>query len=225
MALDMLCAERLSADRHARRAGSRSALPGEGQHERAVHVKKAITIGRPAEELYCFWRDFRNLPRFMGHLEDVQVIDERRSHWIAKAPLGRTVEWDAEITEDRPDERLAWRSLKCADVPNDGSVSFEPAPGGRGTVVRVDLRYEPPGGIIGATLARLFGEEPGQQVQEDLHAFKQLMETGEVVQSEASAKGGGAAQPPARGSARGEFGYHAASAPSRAPEGMQGATP
>jgi uncharacterized membrane protein len=225
MALDMLCAERLSADGRARTDGRRSALLGGAPRERAVHVRKAITIGRPAEELYKFWRDFHNLPRFMRHLEAVQVIDERRSHWTAKAPLGRTVEWDAEVTEDRPNERLAWRSLEGADVPNDGSVGFERAPGGRGTVVRVDLRYEPPGGIIGATLARLFGEEPGQQVQEDLRAFKQLMETGEVVQSEASAKGGGAAQPAGGRSAREEFRYPAGTAPSGAPEGMQGVVP
>jgi uncharacterized membrane protein len=223
-ALDVLCAERLSADSGDRTPRSRAALLG-GPRERAVHVRKAITIGRPAEELYRFWRDFSNLPRFMRHLEDVQVIDERRSHWKAEAPLGRTVEWDAEVTEDRPNQRLAWRSLEGADVPNYGSVSFEPAPGGRGTVVKVDLHYEPPGGLIGATIAWLFGEEPGQQVQEDLRAFKQLMETGEVVQSEATVKGGGAAQPPAGRRAREEFSYPGGSATSRAPQGMQGVVP
>ena len=224
--LDVLCAERLGADSGARTGRSRAAaLLGRGQREREVHVRKAITIGRPAEDLYRFWRDFHNLPRFMRHLESVQVIDERRSHWQAKAPLGRTVEWDAEITEDRPNERIAWRSLEGADVPNHGSVSFEPAPGGRGTVVRVDLHYQPPGGIIGATIARLFGEEPGQQVQEDLRAFKQLMETGEVVQSEASAKGGGAAQPPAGSTRREGLRHPAGAATSSAPEGMQGVTP
>ena len=224
--LDVLCAERLGADSGARTGRSRAAaLLGRGQREREVHVRKAITIGRPAEDLYRFWRDFHNLPRFMRHLESVQVIDERRSHWQAKAPLGRTVEWDAEITEDRPNERIAWRSLEGADVPNHGSVSFEPAPGGRGTVVRVDLHYQPPGGIIGATIARLFGEEPGQQVQEDLRAFKQLMETGEVVQSEASATGGGAAQPPAGSTRREGLRHPAGAATSSAPEGMQGVTP
>jgi uncharacterized membrane protein len=188
-ALDVLCGQGLSAEPRAGAGRSRAARLGRASRERAVHVRKAITIGRPAEDLYKFWRDFENLPRFMRHLESVQVTGERRSHWKAKAPFGRTVEWHAEITEDRPNEQLAWRSLESADVPNYGSVTFEPAPGGRGTTVRVDLHYEPPGGVIGATIAKLFGEEPGQQVQEDLRAFKQLMETGEVVQSEASVKG------------------------------------
>jgi uncharacterized membrane protein len=197
-ALDVMCGERLSANARSSAGRSRAALTARAPRERAVHVRKAITINRPAEDLYAFWRDFHNLPRFMRHLESVQVIDERRSHWKAKVPLGRTVEWDAEITEDRPNERIAWRSLEGADLPNYGAVTFEPAPGGRGTTVRVDLHYEPPGGIIGATIAKLFGQEPGQQVQEDLRAFKQLMETGEIIQSEASAKRGGPAQPPAR---------------------------
>jgi uncharacterized membrane protein len=161
-------------------------------------VTRVITIGRPAEELYQFWRKLENLPRFMRHLESVQTMDERRSHWKVQAPLGRTVEWDAEITEDRPNERIAWRSLPGADVTNSGSVSFERAPGGRGTVVRVELQYDPPGGAIGATFAKLFGKAPEQEVQEDLRAFKQVIETGEVVQSDATAKGWGAAQPPAR---------------------------
>src|SRR5918994_5480976 len=223
-ALDVLCAERLSADSGDRTPRSRAALLG-GPRGRAVHVRKAITIGRPAEELYRFWRDFSNLPRFMRHLEDVQVMDERRSHWKAKAPLGRTVEWDAEVTEDRPNERLAWRSLEGADVPNHGSVTFEPAPGGRGTTVKVDLRYEPPGGVIGATVAKLFGREPGQQVQEDLRAFKQLMETGEIVESEATVKGGGPAQPPARKTDRERLRHPAGAAAAGAPEAWQGATP
>jgi uncharacterized membrane protein len=220
-ALDVLCAERLGAESGARPQRSRAALLGGAVGERDVQVRKAITIGRPAEDLYRFWRDFQNLPRFMRHLESVQVMDERRSHWQAKAPLGRTVQWDAEVTEDRPNQRLAWRSLEGADVPDYGSVTFEPAPGGRGTTVRVDLHYEPPGGVIGATLARLFGEEPGQQVQEDLRAFKQLMETGEVVQSEATARGGGAARPP-RGEADRD---HPAGTAAGALRAGQGATP
>jgi uncharacterized membrane protein len=224
-ALDVLCAQRLSAESRARAGRSRAALLGRAAEERAVHVRKAITIGRPAEDLYRFWHDFENLPRFMRHLESVRVIDERRSHWKAKAPLGWTVEWEAEVTEDRPNELIAWRSLEGADVPNYGSVSFEPAPGGRGTVVRVDLYYEPPGGIIGATLAKLFGQEPGQQVQEDLRTFKQLIETGEVVQSEASVKGGGPARPPTGKTDREKLGHAAGPASAGAAHAMQGATP
>ena len=224
-ALDVLCAEQLSGESHARPKKSRLALPGMARRQREVQVRKAITINRPAEDLYKFWRDLSNLPRLMHHLESVQVIDDRRSHWKAKAPLGRMVEWDAEITEDRPNERLAWRSLEGADVPNHGSVSFEPAPGGRGTTVRVDLHYEPPGGVVGATIAQLFGREPGQEVQEDLRTFKQLMETGDVVQSDATVKGGGAAQPTARRVGRAEPGYAGGTSPAGATSVSLGATP
>lgn len=155
--------------------------PGAG-----VQVRRAITIGKPVEEIYRFWRDFTNLPRFMEHLESVQVRGDRRSHWKVRAPVGTTVEWDAEITEDRPNELIAWRSVEDADVPNAGSVRFAPAPGGRGTEILVELRYEPPGGKLGAFVAKLFGEEPGQQVHGDLRRLKQVMETGEVMRSDAS---------------------------------------
>ena len=154
-----------------------------------MHVKKAITVNRPPEEVYRFWHDFRNLPRFMKHLEDVRVTGNRRSHWKAKAPAGTTVEWDAEVVDDRPNELIAWRSLEGADVDNWGSVRFAPAPGGRGTEVRVELDYAPPGGALGATVAKLFGEEPEQQMQDDLRRFKQVLETGEVVYSEATVHG------------------------------------
>ena len=157
-----------------------------------------MTINRSPEEIYHFWRDFQNLPRFMDHLESVDVLDERRSHWRAKAPAGKTVEWDAEIIEDRPNELIAWRSLENADVPNTGSVRFVPAPGGRGTEVHVELKYDPPGGAVGVAIAKLFGEEPNQQVATDLRRFKQVMETGEVVQSDASIhRGPHPARPPA----------------------------
>jgi uncharacterized membrane protein len=142
------------------------------------------------EEVYGFWRDFANLPRFMRHLESVQVHDDGRSHWVAKAPAGRTVEWDAETTEDRPNELIAWRSLPGADVRNSGSVAFAPAPGGRGTEVRVTLEYDPPLGKLGSKIAMLFREEPGQQVYDDLRHFKQVMETGEIVFSDATKRRG-----------------------------------
>jgi uncharacterized membrane protein len=151
-----------------------------------MHVKRAITVNRPPEEVYQFWHDFQNLPRFMDHLESVQVVGDRRSHWKAKAPAGTTVEWDAEMVEDQPNELIAWRSLPGAQVDNSGTVRFQPAPGDQGTEVRVELEYTPPGGAIGAVVAKLFGEEPGQQMDSDLRAFKQVMEVGEVVQSDAS---------------------------------------
>ena len=163
-----------------------------------MNVTKTTTINRPPEELYRFWRDFENLPRFMRHLEAVKVTAPGRSHWKAKAPAGQTVEWDAEVTEDRPNELIAWRSLEGADVANSGSVRFTPATGGRGTVVRVEVQYDPPGGKAGALVAKLFGEEPEQQVQDDLRAFKQVIETGEVVLSEATVDGTHIVQRPAQ---------------------------
>jgi uncharacterized membrane protein len=162
-----------------------------------VHVTHTITIKRPRHEVYGFWHNFENLPRFMAHLESVQVLDNNRSRWKAKAPAGMTVEWEAETVEDRPNELIAWRSLPDAQIPNSGRVRFQDAPGNRGTEVHVELRYQPPGGKIGALIAKLFGEEPKQQVKGDLRRFKQVMETGEIVHSDASIHAGThPAQPP-----------------------------
>lgn len=163
-----------------------------------VEVKKSITINRSREMLYTFWRTFENLPRFMMHLESVKAVSERTSHWKAKAPAGMSVEWDAEITEDQPNELIAWRSLPNADIDHFGSVRFEEGPGGRGTVVRVELTYRPPGGTAGAMLAKLFGEEPEQQIDADLRRFKQHMETGEIATTEG--------QPSARGPSKAQRG-------------------
>lgn len=183
-ALDVLCSGRLSG------------LLGNGAEQSGpVRVVQAITIGRPARELYRFWHDFENLPRFMKHLRSVTASGEGRWRWSADAPLGQSVEWEAEITEDQPNRRIAWRSLPGADIASSGSVRFEPAPGKRGTIVRVELGYEPPGGRAGDLLARLFGKAPDQTIHADLRRFKQIMEVGEIVQSDASAKGWGAAQP------------------------------
>ena len=150
------------------------------RHEGAVRVAKSITINLSPDECYRFWRDFENFPRFMKHLESVRVTGENRVHWKAKAPAGTSVEWDAELIADQPGKYLAWRSLEGADIDNAGSIRFEPEPGGRGTVVRVDLEYSPPGGVAGALVAKLFGEEPEQQIDEDLRRFKWLIETGEI---------------------------------------------
>ncbi len=188
--LDVLCLRRLCSDRGAAEETARQ------DDTRAV--EKAITVNRPVEDVYGLWRDFENLPRFMLHLESVQGMGDGRSHWKAKAPAGRTVEWDAEIVDDRPNELIAWRSLEGADVQNSGSVRFNPAPGGRGTEVRVKLQYDPPAGAVGATVAKLFGEEPNQQLREDLYRFKQVLETGEVVRSEGSLHGARLRQRPAQ---------------------------
>lgn len=167
-------------------------------HEPGIFTKRSVTVNRPIEEVYAFWRNFENLPQFMRHLETVRMIDERCSHWVAKAPAGKTVEWTAEIVHEKENELISWRATEDAQVYNEGTVRFATAPGGRGTEVRVALRYEPPGGVLGSKLAMLWREEPGQQVQDDLRRFKQVMELGEVVVSDATyRRGPHPAQPPA----------------------------
>lgn len=146
-----------------------------------IKVERVVVIDRSPQEVWTFWRDFENLPRFMEHLESVDVLDDRNSHWTAKAPAGTRVEWDAEVHNEIPGELIAWRSLPGADVDNAGSVHFEPTYGGRGTQVRVVLSYEPPAGRVGAAVATLFGEEPAQQVEDDLRRLKQVLESGEVA--------------------------------------------
>jgi uncharacterized membrane protein len=176
-ALDLACSQQMSR--------SKGLISEDG----SIRLAKSALINRSPEELYRFWRDFQNLPQFMFHLDSVQVIDDKRSHWVAKAPAGRRVEWDAEIVEERPDQLIAWRSLPTSDVSHSGSVRFEPAPAGRGTIVRVDMRYKPPAGLPGAAAAKLFGKEPGQQVQEDLRRLKQLIEAGEIITTEGQSAG------------------------------------
>ena len=143
-------------------------------------VGQSVTIDRPREELYRFWRELSNLPRFMEHLESVRVIDDRRSHWSVSAPGGDRVQWDAEIVEDVPGETIAWRSLEGADVRNGGRITFRDGPPGRGTRVSATIAYDPPGGTVGKLVAKLLQEEPQIQARRDLRRLKQLMETGEV---------------------------------------------
>ncbi len=155
----------------------------------SIKVEKTVTIDKPADELYRFWRDFENLPRFMKHLKYVKVLDDRRSHWIASAPIGNSIEWDAEIVREEENHLIAWASVEGADVENSGFVRFQSAPEGRGTEVKVVLEYNPPGGAITATLAKLFGEIPQQQIADDLGRFKQFMETGEIATTEGQSSG------------------------------------
>ncbi|WP_326641974.1 SRPBCC family protein [Streptosporangium sp. NBC_01755] len=157
--------------------------------EHGMNLHAAVTINRPREEVYRCWHDFENLPRFMAHLESVRVIGDGRSHWKARGPAKKAIEWEAVIVEDRSGELIAWRSVGKAAVANSGSVRFTDAPGERGTEVRVNLRYDPPGGKIGTAFARLLGEHPEQQVRDDLCRFKQVLETGEVVRSEGIPEG------------------------------------
>lgn len=143
-------------------------------------VEQSVTINRPVVEVYRFWRNFQNLPRFMDHLEAVTVIDDTRSHWVAKGPAGSRVEWFADIHNEIDDELIAWRSLPGSEINNAGSVHFAPSADGAGTEVRVELSYEPPAGQLGVALARLLGEEPSKQVAEDLRRLKQVMDAGDV---------------------------------------------
>lgn len=159
------------------------------QSDAGISVDKSVTINQPAADLYQFWRNFENLPQFMDHLNSVTTLSDKRSHWVAKAPANTSVEWDAEIVEERPNEFISWRSVQGADVDNAGTVSFEQLPYERGTVVRVTLEYTPPAGALGAVVARLFGEEPNKQIADDLRHFKQIMETGEVSTTEGQPHG------------------------------------
>lgn len=174
-ALDVICAQQLSD-------GNSSGGADAPDRE----FIQTIIINRSPEEVYLYWRNFQNLPTFMSHLESVETFGDRHSHWKAKGPGGTTFEWDAEVVQDRPNESISWRSVEGSDVENSGTVRFDRATGGRGTIVTVQMRYTPPGGKAGVLIAKLFGEEPKQQIWDDLRAFKQIMEIGEVVNSDAS---------------------------------------
>src|SRR6185369_6596882 len=171
---------------------------------KGVHAKASCVVNRSPEEVYSFWRNFENLPRFMKHLESVEDRGDGRSHWAAKGPAGSTVEWEATIIAHVPNEVITWRSLEGSDVDHAGAVRFERAPGNRGTIVKVNMEYNPLAGVVGAAIAKLFGEEPEQQMEDDLRRFKQVMEVGEVVVSDGTLLGTGymqqrAAQPAAAG--------------------------
>jgi len=166
------------------RSDTKTALAG----SRGTPVETAVTIAKPHDELYRFWRDLENLPKFMPHLVSVKELGENRSHWVAKAPGGRTVEWDAEIINDDTNELIGWRTLEGSDVVSAGSVRFKPTGSGE-TMVHVHIQYEPPAGKIGATLAWVFGYDPAQTISEDMRRFKALMETGEVPTIEGQPRG------------------------------------
>ncbi len=169
-----------------RRIDTRSAL----SNVAGVTVEEVVTIDRSAAELYRFWRNLEQLPTFMEHLVSVRQLDQRRSHWIAKGPAGRTVAWDAEIINELPEELIGWRTLDGADVISVGSVRFTPSRAGRGTEIRVRLQYEPPGGRVGSAIARRLGGDPSHAVREGLRRFKRLMETGEIPTIEGQSRGG-----------------------------------
>lgn len=163
---------------------TRAALRG----PRGVNVLESVTINRSIEELYRFWRNLENLPQFMRHLESVERVTDTISHWRAKGPAGTVVEWDAEIHNEVPNQVIGWRSLEGADVVSAGSVNFDRA-GGSGTRVTVRLQYSPPGGKVGAAVARLFGRDAETEIREDLRRFKQLIEAGEVPTTSGQPRG------------------------------------
>jgi len=147
----------------------------------------AVTINRPISELFAYWRDFTNLATFMENVERIDTLDDRRSHWVVKAPAGRTVEWDAVVTEEAKDSFIAWASEEGADVPNSGRIDFRDA-GKRGTIVTATILYDPPAGTVGKLVAKVFQREPAIQARRDLRRFKQLMETGEIATSSCTRK-------------------------------------
>jgi len=156
---------------------------------KGIKVSQHVTINKPPAEVFRFWSNFENLPRFMDHLESVKMHQNGCSHWVAKAPLGTKVEWDAEIVDAKVNEFISWRSKPGTSVPNEGTVRFKPTATGEGTEVEVTLEYKPPAGVLGATIAKLFGEEPQIQVAGDLRRFKNIMETGEVPSTSGQASG------------------------------------
>jgi uncharacterized membrane protein len=156
----------------------------------SIRVEKTVTIqNKSPEELYTYWRNFENLPTFMNNLQSVRIVNETRSHWAAKSPMGNSIEWDAEMLIDRPNELITWASVPGADVENSGSVRFTPAYPGRGTEVKLVLEYSLPGGAIADAIAKVFNQSPKQQIVEDLRHFKMLMETGEIATTEGQSSG------------------------------------
>lgn len=155
-----------------------------GTEDTGVTVEKVLTINKAPQEVYEFWRNLENLPSFMRNLESVQITGANRSRWTAAGPGGVTVEWDAEMTEDIPGRRISWHSVEKADIPNEGTVEFQEAPGGRGTEVRVNITYHPPGGAAGKIAAKVAHAINAQQIEEDLKRLKQILETGETAKVE-----------------------------------------
>ncbi len=149
-----------------------------------IKLKRSVTINRPVQELYQYWRDLNNLPHLFDNVASVEVYDETVSHWTLKGPANTTLSWEAEITIDRENEMIGWRSLEGADIANAGYVRFDRSTGDRGAVVRVALQYNPPAGKLGAALATVLGAKPNMLLGEGLRRFKQLMEAGEIAKVE-----------------------------------------
>jgi len=175
MAFKTQRADRAAASSRTQNRGDNIAVPG----NRGVKVVRSCTIRKSAPELYQFWRSLENLAKVIKHPVSITRLSDTESHWRVTAPGNTHVEWDAVIINDHPNELIAWRSKEGAEIPNAGTVRFEPAPADEGTAVTVQLEYDPPGGKLAAYLAKLTGEEPEQQVADALNRFKALMEAGE----------------------------------------------
>ena len=168
-----------------------SGLADGGRNGQAAAIEASgwITVHRPVDEVFAYWRDLENFPQFMAHVHSVQPLGDGRWRWRAAGPAGVRLEWEVEVSDLRTNELIAWRSVGDASVTSWGEVRFSPAPGGRGTEIRVRLSYDLPAGKLAATIAKLFGEAPDQRIRDDLRRFKQVLETGEVVRSEGSPEG------------------------------------
>lgn len=154
-----------------------------------VQVSKSIAVNRTPEECYRFWQDFEKFPDFMKHVKSVRRTGNQRCHWVMEGPGGRIVEWDAETTQDTPNQAIGWRTVEGSKVHHSCLVTFQPAPGGRGTIIRADLEYDMPGGRASSFVTSLFGREPGQEIMRDLQRCKQLLETGEIATTEGQPSG------------------------------------
>jgi uncharacterized membrane protein len=179
--------------------GMRTASPGQGRnisvpYELGVRASAAVTINKPRPEVFAFWREFTNLPRFMRHLKEVQLTQDGRSHWVAEGPAGMKVEWDAEVVREIENELIGWRSLSGSQLDSAGSVQFRDAPGGRGTEILVEMQYNPPAGAAGAIIAKLFGRDAASEMAEDLDRLKQQLEAAEIATTEGQPQGGKALQ-------------------------------
>ncbi|WNM62613.1 SRPBCC family protein [Candidatus Nitrospira neomarina] len=157
---------------------------------RIVHFRKSICINRPAADIYAFWRDLNNLPRFMHNIVAVEILDDTRSVWHARGPFNKEVYWEAEILEERQNEMLTWRTIESeSNLEHEGVLSLRRAAGNRGTILSLDCRWSPPGGVFGAAMAKLLPDDPARQVSEDLRRFRQLMETGEITRNQEACQG------------------------------------
>lgn len=173
----------LATSKHAEAAdaATEALVDKPGQGDADMLVGRTVTINRPRPELFAYWRDFANLATFMENVERIDVLDDRRSHWVVKAPGRKTVEWTSVITGEQDGSFIAWASEDGADVPNSGRIDFRDAQADRGTIVTATILYDPPAGAIGKLIAKMFQREPAIQARRDLRRFKQLMETGEIA--------------------------------------------